>query len=141
MKIKSIFIIDNYVLPNKINGTTCNKKLDENSCPFKTFAPSSRTVGMFESTDDMFFQNVSFPKEFNIELQQNFIRLHTFIYNKFIQFWNTEIFPHVRKIPGGRARKLKRSSKTNKLKMISRRNHQSRQIRSRTFKKRISIKK
>ncbi len=128
--------IDNYVLPNKLNSPNCNKKLDENKCPFKSFVPSSETPGMFELNDDMLFQNISFPSEFNIETQDNFVRLHLFIYNKFIQFWNTRIFPTVRKLPGGRARKLKKISVNKRSrKMILRRNQR------RTLKKRMSLKK
>jgi len=134
--------IDNYVLPIKVNSANCNKKLEENSCPFKPFVPSTTTAGMFELIDDMLFQNVSFPNEFNIELQQHFVILHSFIYNKFIQFWNTFVFPQVRKIPGGKSRKLKITSvsKTNKYRKIKSKRYQSKNSKGRTF-KRTSIKK
>jgi len=88
--------IDNYIFPTKINSGNCKNKLKETECPFKKFEPDSEIPGSFKTVSNDIFQNLNFSKEFNSNDQQNFIRMHAFIYNAFIQYWYTKIFPLVK---------------------------------------------
>jgi hypothetical protein len=89
--------IDNYGLlesQKKINRTSCDTKLDENKCPFKKFVPSG-TTGRFMHRKSESFENLNFQSNFDINRQINFIKLHSFIYEEFVKFWNNTILPNV----------------------------------------------
>lgn len=89
--------IDNYGLiesQKKISKTSCDTKLDENECPFKKFVPSG-TTGRFMSRKAEGFENLNFQGNFDASRQINFINLHSFIYEQFVEFWNNTILPKV----------------------------------------------
>jgi hypothetical protein len=106
--------IDNYdILSDRvkaISSSQCGNKIDEIQCPFKRFEPEIEiggATGKFQVLhgDNVGFVNlfapwctaVSFSPRFqeNAGLQTRFAHLHSYIYNKFVTFWNDEIFPKV----------------------------------------------
>jgi len=108
--------IDNYdILPTTalISNNQCGVKIDEIICPFKRFELEiddfGYATGKFQvlHPHNVGFVNLfaewsipaitSFSPRFQKKdiLQQRFAHLHSYIYNKFVTFWNDEIFPKV----------------------------------------------
>ena len=106
--------IDNYDIlvetTKEFSKSKCGVKIEELQCPFKRFEPETdsigRATGKFQVLhgDNVGFVNlfapwctaVSFSPRFkNADLRTSFAQLHSYIYNKFVTFWNDEIFPKV----------------------------------------------
>jgi hypothetical protein len=108
--------IDNYdILPPtaQISGGKCDAKIDEIICPYKRFEPeidfTGRATGKFRvlHQPDVGFVNLfaswsvgaiaSFSERFQHDhsLRTRFAHLHSYIYKRFVTFWNDEIFPKV----------------------------------------------
>jgi hypothetical protein len=110
--------IDNYdILPPaaQISGKQCDVKIHEIICPYKRFEPeiddsTGHATGKFQvlRQGDVGFVNLfaewsfdaiaSFSERFkenDDHLQTLFAHLHSYIYKKFVAFWNDVIFPKV----------------------------------------------
>jgi hypothetical protein len=112
--------IDNYDILSErvktISKTKCDGKIDEIICPFKRFEleiddSTGDATGKFQVLHPLHnvgFVNLfaewsipeiaSFSERFQTnddKLQTHFAHLHSYIYNKFVTFWNDVIFPKV----------------------------------------------
>jgi len=110
------------------------KKLNEDECPCKKFISDYTQPGALQVINDNHFENVNFPDAFGDQKRKyDFISLHQFIYNEFVQFWNNLILPLIRITPssspiisskvmmqsyGGKSRKSKGNSTKNKIRKI-----------------------
>jgi hypothetical protein len=136
--------IDNYHLKSPLTSNQkkhawgsqhCErKKLNEDECPCKQFISDSSQPGAFQVINDNHFENVNFPDAFGDQKRKyDFISLHQFIYNEFVQFWNSLILPFIKITPlseqigssrvmtasyCGKSRKSKKNSRKNKIRKI-----------------------
>ena len=104
--------IDNYDILEKgakLSKNQCESKIQEEQCPFKRFVPEVNLFGRATGKFEVFHEaNVHFEKLFDQKckantdrfkndhnLQTNFARLHSYIYKRFVTFWNNVLFPKV----------------------------------------------